>query len=225
MRKIVFFSLLSLFCVVPSAMASLITMSFSGQVDRMHESLAADFSTDDVFTGWVTFDTTTSDRSPLDSHGVYDAIKDFSVTVGSYTAAADWGSILVKDDYGPAGESIDGFSFTLYALGFRTHGVDDSLTGDDVNGMPLYSFLLYLRDSTQTVFSGTDLPTAFDVSAFDGAQLRMNFLDASSHANGVEAFSFDVDFSEAPPVPEAASMVLFGIASFGAFIQKRFLRG
>jgi hypothetical protein len=224
MRKIVFFSLMSLFCIVPPARASLITMSFSGQVDQVYESLAADFSTEDVFNGWVTFETTTPDRSTLISHGVYDAIKDFSVTVGSYTATANWGTILVKDDYGPAGESLDGFSFILYAPGTRTYVVDDSLTGADVNGMPLYSFLLSLRDSTETVFSSTDLPPAFDVSAFDGAQLRMDFIGESSTANGVEAFSFDVDFSEAPPVPEAASLFLFGIASLGTFIHTRFFR-
>lgn len=189
-----------------------ITFTFSGTIDGVEfDNPIPEFGVGNGFTLVITFESTTVDSNGSATTGVYDAITDIQLTIGTYTATAGSGVITVFNDDSAVGDAFQ----------VRT----TSLAGPDIDGLPLNASqlqLIDLRDEFETAFASDALPLApfsmlpFQVTDFTLLRLRFGPAENSTFVTG------QVRKLRGPAsVPEPASICLFGVAATGLIVARR----
>lgn len=188
--------------MVTSAQAAPVTFSFSGTVIQINFSngTPTEFAIGDTFSGTYTFDSTTPDSNTSPNLGdYYTPLTPLSATVGSYSASANSGAILIRDNV-----PVEDYYFLQ----------TNSLTGPTVLGLPVTFFGLELHDSTGTVYNNDSLlllPP--DLQDYDSNALYFLFDDPGSGNSGTVHATLDSFVLGALLVPEPSCFAMFGIGA------------
>jgi hypothetical protein len=183
--------------------AAILTYNFTGHVTNTG-GLGSDFNVGDSVSGSFTVDSGIAPRGASTStFAVYDNLISLNATIGSYTLlySAPSGGQEVQVDNNPPTPDDDRFGVT-------TRVSDGHLTGADVGGLKLDSFLFRLDDNTDAVFSDALVfPTSISLSDFTSSAFFLFFTGADP-VSGV----FD-SFGPAPTaaVPEPGSLSVTAI--------------
>lgn len=161
---------MSIFTNSNSARAERITFEVTGRVTSITSNLASRFSAGDLMTMTYTFESETPDNRPSNPDiGVYFAIVDLTIRVGSYTATAPAGRIVVQNNqfFGDAYSVSDEFggSFTV--------------SGPSLNGLVPRSVAMAMQSlGDSTVLSDDTLPLAppsFDLTLVNSNSWQLAF--------------------------------------------------
>ena len=194
------------------ALAERVTYTFTGNILLLDTNVAGIFSMSDTLSGSFTYESTSagdlfgSDDSGFRSYS--GALTDFSMRVGSYTAAPPFGGDLFSGI-----QVVNDFGSDRFVVAGR-------LSGQEFNGFTPVGFLSF-DDPNQSAFSGTELLNVGDLSVWP--------LEAERTAEWYLAFSRD----GGPPlvrgwitsvelVPEPSALVLFGV---GGLLVALMIRG
>lgn len=140
--------------------AGLYRVDYSGTVVSVDASLAGTFSPGQAITGSYVFESTTPATSGSTATiAVFNALKSFQVTVGTYSASSAAAAEIQVDD-NPGLPFHDRYGVISRA--------SQGLTGGAVGGNPLLAAGFRLDDSTDTRFStAMALPTSVSLAGFD----------------------------------------------------------
>lgn len=185
---------------VDSAMAGLITYSFSGDVDHVGRRVngTSNFDTSSVMTGTMTVNTQDLLNPPPTANanrGIYN-IESFSVTVGSYTASFGLSASNQVEI-----RNVNGGDRFLVSV--------DDLTGNPVRSLGPVFFEINLR-GPNSIFSNDHLPGPGSlppsINAFDDdTEWRLVF------GTGGNSRTVSGDLSALTAVPLPAGVILFGV--------------
>ena len=197
--------LLALTLPAATASATLWELTWTGNVTTVDTELNTFFSVGDTVTGVLVYDDTTPDTDDSGNAGSYVG-ESFALIVNrqlgsDYVATADSGRAFIN------------LSDNL-ASGDRLSAGGSVLIGDDVNGIPVNSTGINLRDSTQAAIDSPALPTALSLGDWDTSIFSVGF------ENGVEAdIRGDVTSLSLVQVPEPTSLALLGLG--GLLVARR----
>lgn len=197
------------------AQAASVSFNFSGSVGDVFggvftpQGFGADgFTTGLPASGGATINTLAADSIAASNVGRYNAIQDFSVSVGTYFATYAPGNSFIRITNNSPGTGND-----IYEL--RVNG----LFGNAVNGFTPSSFLLELTDPTGTAFSSDALPAgAPSLSSFARSEFRLLFGSASTRVQG--ALTSLVPLPAAVWLFGAGLIALVGLGSRGLVTRK-----
>jgi hypothetical protein len=196
------FVVLAVLSVGMGAYAGPVTLTLDGVLDDVHEHLAGRFAVGDPIHVTITYEAGTPDVFPGDLMlGYYPCITDIDISVAGYTASGSNGSFNVYND--EFGRDLVSATASSVAMPGGT------LTGDPVNGWPLWLFEFEFNDSTGTVFSSDALPTTFDPSRFDFALLRVAWREGG-YNRYISTHDFTIT-STTPVVPVPGALLLSGV--------------
>lgn len=195
--------------------AASISFNFSGSVGDVfggvftpHGFGADGFTTALPVSGGASINTLATDSNAASNVGRYNAIQDFSVSVGTYFATYAPGNSFVRVTNSAPGAGSD-----IYEL--RVNG----LFGSAVNGFTPSSFLLELTDPSGTAFSSDALPAgAPSLSSFARSEFRLLFGSASTRVQG--ALTSLVPLPAAVWLFGAGLIALVGLGSRGLVTRK-----
>ncbi len=195
--------------------AASISFNFTGSVGDVfggvftpHGFGADGFSTALPVSGGATINSLATDSNATSTIGRYNAIQDFSVSVGTYFATYAPGNSFIRVTNNAPGAGSD-----IYEL--RING----LFGNPVNGFSPSSFLLELTDPTGTAFSSDALPAgAPSLSSFARSEFRLLFGSATTRVQG--ALTSLVPLPAAVWLFGAGLVALVGLGSRGLVTRK-----
>lgn len=195
--------------------AASISFNFSGSVGDVFggvftpQGFGADgFTTALPMSGGASINSLATDSNAASNVGRYNAIQDFSVSIGTYFASYAPGNSFIRITNSAAGAGSD-----IYEL--RVNG----LFGSAVNGFTPSSFLLELTDPSGTAFSSDALPTgAPSLSSFARSEFRLLFGSASTRVQG--ALTSLVPLPAAVWLFGAGLVALVGLGSRGLVTRK-----
>jgi len=195
--------------------AASISFNFSGSVGDVfggvftpHGFGADGFSTALPVSGGATINTLSTDSNASSTIGRYNAVQDFSVSVGTYFASYAPGNSFIRVTNNAPGAGSD-----IYEL--RING----LFGNPVNGFSPSSFSLELTDPTGTAFSSDALPAgAPSLSSFARSEFRLLFGSATTRVQG--ALTSLVPLPAAVWLFGAGLVALVGLGSRGLVTRK-----
>lgn len=195
--------------------AASISFNFSGSVGDVfggvftpHGFGADGFSTALPVSGGATINSLATDSNASSTIGRYNAIQDFSVSVGTYFATYAPGNSFIRITNNAPGAGSD-----IYEL--RING----LFGNPVNGFRPSNFLLELTDPTGTAFSSDALPAgAPSLSSFARSEFRLLFGSATTRVQG--ALTSLVPLPAAVWLFGAGLVALVGLGSRGLVTRK-----
>ena len=195
--------------------AASISFNFSGSVGDVfggvftpHGFGADGFSTALPVSGGATINSLATDSNATSTIGRYNAIQDFSVSVGTYFATYAPGNSFIRVTNNAPGAGSD-----IYEL--RING----LFGSPVNGFRPSSFSLELTDPTGTAFSSDALPAgAPSLSSFARSEFRLLFGSATTRVQG--ALTSLVPLPAAVWLFGAGLVALVGLGSRGLVTRK-----
>lgn len=226
MRKLVISSIFAAVIACGSAQASLIKVSFEGDISSPgfinNNSLGDGLST---ISGYVVYDTETAGtvfgptttRTAMNYAG---AIKEFSFTTGGVTGArtGDFGSMQVSDQY-TAGQD---------RLSFNNIYLSPSQIAGEFDGINQVQFTLGLSGPFSALSSAA-LPGVFDPAIFSSQanlSLFVQLLDPSSQPGVAKSLNYNFtsvtveDLSEVP-LPGALGLFLLGGGVLAASRRKK----
>jgi len=195
--------------------AASISFNFTGSVGDVfggvftpHGFGADGFSTALPVSGGATINSLATDSNATSNIGRYNAVQDFSVSVGTYFATYAPGNSFIRVTNNAPGAGSD-----IYEL--RING----LFGNPVNGFSPSSFLLELTDPTGTAFSSDALPAgAPSLSSFARSEFRLLFGSATTRVQG--ALTSLVPLPAAVWLFGAGLVALVGLGSRGLVTRK-----
>ncbi len=195
--------------------AASISFNFSGSVGDVFggvftpQGFGADgFTTALPMSGGASINSLATDSNAASNVGRYNAIQDFSVSIGTYFASYAPGNSFIRITNSAAGAGSD-----IYEL--RVNG----LFGNAVNGFTPSSFLLELTDPSGTAFSSDALPAgAPSLSSFARSEFRLLFGSASTRVQG--ALTSLVPLPAAVWLFGAGLVALVGLGSRGLVTRK-----
>lgn len=195
--------------------AASISFNFTGSVGDVfggvftpHGFGADGFSTALPVSGGATINSLATDSIAASNIGRYNAVQDFSVSIGTYFASYAPGNSFIRITNSAAGAGSD-----IYEL--RING----LFGSPVNGFTPSSFLLELTDPSGTAFSSDALPAgAPSLSSFARSEFRLLFGSASTRVQG--ALTSLVPLPAAVWLFGAGLVALVGLGSRGLVTRK-----
>ncbi len=214
MNPIKYLIILIAFIVVTSSTvwAFPITFTIEGSV------AGGPFSNEEQMTMSYTFESTSPAGFTSSTEARYpNAITDFSLTLGTYSATATGGEIRVWNDvpfliFGTFVHDYDDYQLRV--------SLTDGLSGGQIDEYTIFSISLNLMDTTGTSFSSTGLPNSLNLSSFDDPAFHPNFFSNMiffSHPN--DAFPTSVDLSvssiKTTITPEPTTIALLGIGLVG----------
>lgn len=195
--------------------AASISFNFTGSVGDVfggvftpHGFGADGFSTALPVSGGATINSLATDSIAASNIGRYNAVQDFSVSIGTYFASYAPGNSFIRITNSAAGAGSD-----IYEL--RING----LFGSPVNGFTPSSFLLELTDPSGTALSSDALPAgAPSLSSFARSEFRLLFGSASTRVQG--ALTSLVPLPAAVWLFGAGLVALVGLGSRGLVTRK-----
>jgi hypothetical protein len=194
------------------ALATLITVEFTGEINKVEPELGSFFSIGDPMTATLIYDSlvTAAGGGP---HSAYylDAIMSLSFTVGSLSGVlfSSTNEIDVRQ------ANVDGIAFwagftpSTSFPGFLPHRISFSLT-----------------DWTGAVFDSLALPTSIELSDFNNSGWTISFRDLGSgigyyaHAGG-KIFGTSPRPPPPTPAPEPTSIALISLGLAGLIFARR----
>lgn len=186
-----------IFTTEVDAHASLITFAFEGEVTSSNKE--AVFPLGQSISGQYSFDPNVEDEnSGNPEQGVYDAIRAFSFTTGTYAvnatpanSANTGGTIIVNRD--------TVFDPQEYSVFLSRDIYYSDRWGPDVNGEQLVRMWLKLDGGTQAPIDSIELPlTPPDLTAFDSAVFGLMF---ESDPTNIESFGVQFEVTSLTLVP------------------------
>ena len=190
-----------------SARAALITYNFTGTVSSVDAGLAGTFNTSQTLSGSFTYESSTAGSlSGTQSSGFSDysnALKDFVMRVGSYTAAPP----LLFDLF-------SGIQITNNFSGTDRFVATSRLTGSQLNGFKPLGFLS-LDDTSHGAFSDTRLVNIGDLTGWMSLPNRTGFWYLAFSSNGDSPRITGALTSITLVTPEPAGLSLLGIGFLG----------
>lgn len=201
---------------LPASAAS-ITYDFAGTLSSpIPADLASSYSVGQSFSGSYTFDSTTAALGgSTSSTAVYDALTAFSFTLGGTNGSSSSSAEIQVGNIPPVGGEIS----DRYAVVSRTS--DGLVTTGLPTGFTAVFVSIRLDQNAGTLFStALTLPTDITLADFDTSSF---FLDLIPPTGGPDETLTGVLTAFGPaPVPEPASLALFGTALLGfAAVRRR----
>lgn len=235
--KTIFFSIISVILLVPSFVsASPIDLNYSGAVSSLTYAECLTYSSWGGCDSWSFSDISATDFIPGNLITVGDSFN------GSFLYDPEAPLSAISDDGYQAVHlySVPGADFSVGQLqlpdsyltqtGFGSFSVVDGRYGYDsfflqtfFSSADFFTIVnLHLQDSTGTVFTGFDVPTAFDLSDFNAIVFNVALLRYSD-GNQIQLYGTLDSLSVATPVPEPTTALLI-VVGVGAIILTRFFR-
>ena len=148
------------------AQAAPITYNFTGKVDSVSPALSGTFNTSQTMSGSFTYESTNPGvlcSGCSESNGYsdyYGAVKNFTMTIGGYTAQPPFGTP-------PSTKSTADLQISNDWFGYDRFGIASVLAGTQFNGFNPLAFLS-LEGATTAAFSSTSLLNVGDLSGLSG---------------------------------------------------------
>ena len=187
--------------------AAPITFAYEGTVNFTFGGPAFDAFLGQTLRIEYTFESTTADSTAATNRGDYAAITSMTATVGTYSATAAAGPIVVFDNLNGNDE-------------YGVLGI--SAVGPPIGGMPLNFLQIQLQDPTQTAFANDALPTVQpDPANFGGNNfLAINFFGGRKNSGNIGTDLVTISPVTAP-VPEPGTLAMFGLGLAGLGYMRR----
>lgn len=196
---------------VNEAKSALFEISFSGTVVSVDAGVSGTFNTTQTLSGSYIFESTIAANAGGNSNfAVFDALTDFSFSIGGYTASSNAAAEIQVDN--APGAPNDRYGITSRA--------SQGLTGADVGGLALDFFGLRLDDSSNSVFSDAlILPTALSLLDFDSTGFFVSF--GPINTPSVVSGTIDKLSVTAVPLPAALPLLAGGVGLLGLLGWRR----
>lgn len=224
MKKLLLASL-SFLAMCGSSNATTITITASGKVDFVSQT-ALDSLKGLEMTAVAVYNTVGTDSNPDSRIGIYnDSLESFTVTLGGQLLTGIQSdlvkSLQISNDYS---NGLYNFGDNISAVGYDQTLVP-AITFPGLGPWISATAVLTIRDTLGLLWNDDSIPGLFDSSKENLKFLSVNFSpETNSFNTRVDATITSIDMkSSAPPIPEPATMLLFGtgIASLAAVSRKK----
>jgi PEP-CTERM motif len=189
--------------VTQAAWATPILVKFSGVLTSVNADLSSRFNVGEPFTGTYTYESSTPNLFGTSTSGVYlDAISAMTVTFPNYIASPPFaGGIFIENDQPVGSDFRDSYQIAL------------NIGGDSIgiyNANQVNIVLLTLEATPPTVLDSIALTQPLpDPNLFDTQFFRLVFFNEGF--TELRDVMGTITYDSAIPVPEPASLALFGL--------------
>jgi len=205
-----------LFVTAAPARAEIIEVSYTGTVTLVDTPLAGAFSLGDAVVGQFEFERPAG--APVfdvfNRARYAESLQSFSITVGSYSASATGGNVIVNDD-------VQAGSLAPVRDGFSASG-SQGLSGAPIAGLNLVAMQFSLLSSVLSTLNSFAIPSTAELNALWMTNLADGNTNWLAFAGAEARYSLD-SFSVISSIPEPQNyaLLLAGLGLLGFAARRR----